>query len=61
MAGQQMKTKAELESDARKAVADFNKAPRGAFLLGLSNWVNLHLAGSRGKDKALYQQHRTIQ
>jgi hypothetical protein len=51
----------ELESDARKAVADFTKGPRGSFLLGLSNWVNLHLAGSRGKDKALYQQHRTIQ
>lgn len=55
------KTEAELISGARKAVADFNRSPRGLFLCAMTNFVNLHLVGSRGKDKALYPQHGTKQ
>jgi hypothetical protein len=55
------KTIEELERDARKRVADFNSGPRGRFLLAMTEHVNQQIAGVRGKFKAIYQQHRTIQ
>jgi hypothetical protein len=56
------KTEDELISDARKAVADFNRAPRGAFLLAMNKVVAQNLAGVRGKFRAFFvDNHRTIQ